>query len=102
MLKLFVFAPKDKTDEIIDAMSKAGAGNIGNYSQCAFITPGEGNWKSEEGSTPTIGEVGKVSREPENKIEMICTEEKLEDVLKAVRSSHPYETPQVDILKLYE
>ena len=100
MLKIFVMCPKENTDELIEAMAEAGAGVIGNYSHNAFITPGCGNWKSEEGSNPTIGAVGKMSREPENKIEMVCPEDKLDDVVRAIKRVHPYETPAIDVVKL--
>jgi len=92
--------PEENTEELIEAMARAGAGIIGNYSHCAFITPGFWNWLSEEGSNPTIGKVGKMSREPENKIEMVCPEESLKKVLKAIKNTHPYENPPVDIVKL--
>lgn len=102
MLKVFVFVPKKNTDELITAMAKAGAGVIGNYTHNAFIIPGMGNWKSEEGANPTIGDVGKMSREPENKVEMVCPEEKLSEVIKAIREVHPYEEPAIDVIKLIE
>ena len=100
MLKIFEMCPKENTDELINAMADTGAGIIGNYSHCAYITPGFGNWLSEEGSNPTLGEVGKMSREPENKIEMVCPEDKLEDVVKAIKRVHPNETTAIDVIKL--
>ena len=100
MYKIFVFAPVDATDKIIDAASEAGAGKIGNYSHCAFITSGVGNWKSLPGSHPTIGEVGKMSREPENKIEMLCSDKSLQNIVTAIRRAHPYESPEIDVVKL--
>jgi len=100
MYKIFVMVPVEDTDKIINAMADAGAGVIGNYTHNAVITSVMGNWLSEEGSNLTIGEVGKMSREPENKIEMVCPEDKLEEVIKALRKVHPYETPAIDIVKL--
>lgn len=100
MYKIFVFVPKDSTDKVIDAMAKAGAGVIGNYTHCAFITEGHGNWLSEEGSNPTVGAVGKMSRESENKVEMICPEDKLKAVVSAIKHSHPYETAPIDVIKM--
>ena len=94
--------PKESTDDLINAMADAGAGVIGNYTHNAVITEVMGNWKSEEGSNPTIGEVGKMSREPENKVEMVCPEEKLEEVVKAIKKTHPYETPAIDVVRLEE
>lgn len=101
MYKIFVFTPKESTDKIINAMAEAGAGIIGNYTHNAFITEGHGNWFSGEGSNPTIGEIGKMSREPENRIEMVCPEDKLDSVVKAIRGAHPYEEPAIDIVKLH-
>ena len=100
MLKIVVFAPKDFADKIIDAMADAGAGKMGNYSHNAFIASGVGNWKSEEGAHPFIGKVGEVSREPEDRIEMICPEEKLNAVVAAIKKVHPYETPAIDVYKV--
>lgn len=102
--KLFVFCPNDEAviGKVIEAASHAGAGIVGNYSQCAFITQGFGNWKSEEGSNPTVGEVGKVSREPEVRIEMICSEKKAKKAEEAIKRAHPYEEPEIDFVKLEE
>jgi len=97
-----VIAPRSSTDKLIMAMAEAGAGVIGKYSHNAFIVEGMGNWKSEEGSHPVLGEVGKISREPENRIEMVCPEEKLNQVISAIRKVHPYEEPAIDVIKLYD
>jgi hypothetical protein len=102
--KLFVFAPQDEKaiSKIIEAASEAGAGIIGNYSQCAFITKGEGHWKSEPGSNPTIGKVGEVTRIKEVKIEMECPAEKAKEVKRAIQQAHPYEEAEVDFVELVE
>lgn len=92
--------PKENTDDLINAMADAGAGVIGNYTHNAVITSVMGNWMSEEGSNPTVGEVGKMSREPENKVEMVCPEEKLDELVRAIKKVHPYETPAIDVVKL--
>lgn len=102
MFKVFTFAPKDSTSKIIEAMSSAGAGIIGNYTHCTFITSGMGNWKSEEGAHPTIGEIGQMTQAPEDKVEILCPDEKLEAVIVALRNAHPYEEPEIDIVKLFE
>ena len=98
--KVCVFVPESHTDELIDAMANAGAGVIGNYTHNAFITNGQGNWFSGERSNPTVGKAGSMSREPENKIEMICPKDKLKAVIKAIKKVHPYEEPAIDIYKL--
>jgi hypothetical protein len=60
-----------------------------------------GNWKSEEGAHPVIGEVSKMSHELEDKIEMICPEEIIEVVIAALHKAHPYEEPAIDIFRQY-
>jgi len=100
MLKIVVFCPKNVTDKLIDAMAKEGAGKIGNYTHNAFILSGYGNWFSGDGSNPTIGKTGKMSREPENRIEMVCPKDNLKNVVKAIKRVHPYETPAIDIYKI--
>lgn len=104
MLKLFVFVPdrQEIIEQVMSAASAAGAGAIGSYTGCGFITRGTGNWKSEEGSDPTIGKVGLYSHEPEARIEMICPDDKAGHVKKAILEVHPYEQPEIDFVQLIE
>lgn len=51
----------------------------------------------EAGANPYIGKVGEMSREPEDKVEMICPKDKLKLVVSAIQNSHPYETPTIDV-----
>lgn len=41
-----------------------------------------------------------MSREPEDKIEMVCPKDKLNQVLQAIKSVHPYETPTIDVMEI--
>lgn len=100
MLKVFVITPDSHTDALITAMADAGAGVIGNYSHNAFIIKGMGNWFSGEGANPTSGEVGKMSREEEVQIQMVCPEDKLDAVIQTTRETHPYEEPAIDVYQL--
>lgn len=83
-------------------MGDAGAGRIGNYSHCAFVSQGEGYWKSLPGSNPTMGKVGELSIEEQYKIEMVCPKEALNEVIKAVHENHSYETPEINIIGLVD
>ncbi len=101
-LKFYVFCPdkEDVINKVIDAAAQAGAGKIGNYSHCSFITKGQGNWKSEEGSDPAIGEVGKMSRVDEVKIEMECEAAQVKAVVEGIKQVHPYEEVVIDFIKI--
>lgn len=103
-LKFFVFCPNDKEviGKVIAAASSAGAGKIGNYSECAFITLGKGHWKSEEGANPHIGKVGEISEIEEVKIEMECMEEQASGVVESIKKVHPYESVVIDFVEIRE
>lgn len=102
MYKIVVFAPKSDVDRLIQAMGDAGAGKIGNYSCCAFVTSGTGYWKPLPGSKPTEGKIGEVSKEEQYKIEMICSVDCLQEVVLTIRRTHSYETPEINVIKLVE
>lgn len=80
-VKIVVFVPETHTDVVREAMGKAGAGKIGNYSFCSFSSKGIGRYKPEQGANPHIGEIGKFEEVAEERIETICPREKLEAVI---------------------
>jgi hypothetical protein len=99
-VKIVVFVPETHADIVREAMGRAGAGVIGNYTFCSFSTKGIGRFKPEEGAHPNIGEVGKFESVPEERIEMVCSREKLEQVVEAIKKVHPYEEVALDIYPL--
>lgn len=103
-LKFYVFCPNDSViiSRIIEAAASAGAGKIGNYSQCSFITQGTGHWKSEPGSHPAIGKVGEVTQIDEVKIEMECQDSQASKIQQAIQLVHPYEKVVLDFVELKE
>lgn len=99
-VKIIVFVPETHTDIVREAMGKAGAGIIGNYSYCTFSLKGIGRYKPEAGANPHIGEVGKFEEVIEERIETVCPREKLREVIKAIKDVHPYEEVALDIYPL--
>ncbi|MDO8583414.1 MAG: NGG1p interacting factor NIF3 [bacterium] len=102
MYKVFVFAPRDQKiiRTIIDAAANAGAGKIGKYNKCAFITEGIGTWVADKDANPHLGEVGKLEEIKEVKIEMQCPDKYLKQVLSAIKKVHPYEEIVIDVFKM--
>ena len=102
MYKFFVFCPRDDKViwGIINAAAKAGAGIVDNYTHCAFITDGFGTWLPQPGAKPTIGKIGKLSKEEEVKIEMECPKEKIPAVFAAIRKVHPYDKISLDAVSI--
>jgi len=100
--KLVVFVPANSLEKVAEAVFRAGAGWIGNYSHCSFRTAGEGTFLPLEGSRPAIGRRGRLEKADEVRFESIVRGEKVADVVRAMRSAHPYEMPAFDIIKLYD
>lgn len=99
-VKIVVFVPETHTNIVREAMGKAGAGKIGNYSHCTFSSKGVGRFKPEQGANPHIGEVGKFEEVVEEKIETVCPREKLEGVIAAIKEVHPYDEIALDVYPL--
>jgi len=95
--KIVMYVPEPHADALRDAIGKAGAGVIGNYSHCTFSIKGVGRFKPEKGANPTVGEVGTLEAVEEERIETVCSEEKLKEVLAAIKKVHPYEEPATDV-----
>ncbi|MFA6185957.1 MAG: Nif3-like dinuclear metal center hexameric protein [Phycisphaerae bacterium] len=100
--KLMFFVPVESLQKVADAVFKAGAGSIGNYSHCSFNTAGLGTFVPLEGSNPTIGKKGELENVHEIKFESIVPAEKVADCVKAMKAAHPYEMPAFDVVKLYD
>ena len=91
--RIDVYVPETHAEAVKQAMFEARAGTIGNYDCCCFQTVGRGQFRPLSGSNPYLGSAGQVEHVTEWKLEMIFPEEKLREVIAALRQAHPYETP---------
>lgn len=92
LMKLVVFVPVDHTGELLDALYAAGAGEIGNYSQCSFRVDGKGTFKPNAQANPVIGQSGGPLEEvEENRVEVIFPAYLKNQVLEGMRKGHVYE-----------
>lgn len=98
--KLVVFVPEEYAENVRQAIAAAGAGWIGNYSDCTFEMTGNGYFKPLEGANPFIGKISEVECVKEKRLETIVPANKLNKVLKAMSESHPYEEIAYDIYPL--
>ena len=95
--KLVTFCPTLHADEVRKALFSAGAGYIGNYSECSFNASGTGTFKGSEDTNPFAGEPGKLQFEQEVKIETIYPIHLEKKIIAALLSSHPYEEVAYDL-----
>ncbi|MCD5405331.1 MAG: Nif3-like dinuclear metal center hexameric protein [Desulfotomaculum sp.] len=98
--KLVVFVPKGYQDTVRNAVCTAGAGWIGNYSDCTFQLEGLGTFCPKEGTKPFIGKQGQIERVNEVRLETIVPEDKLSLVVKKMIGAHPYEEVAYDMYPL--
>ncbi|MBX7444088.1 MULTISPECIES: hypothetical protein [unclassified Arthrobacter] len=90
---LVVYVPASHTGQVLDAIGDAGAGHLGNYSHCSFVTAGTGRFTPHEGAQPYLGRPGRPETVAEERVECIVEERVLAAVVAALRTAHPYEEP---------
>lgn len=100
LLKLITYCPIEHTENVQQALFLAGAGNIGNYQECSFISEGTGSFTALDSANPWTGNKNERHLEAENKIEVLIEKPKLPTILKALFSSHPYEEVAYDLVPI--
>ncbi len=100
LYKIVVFIPESHTETVREAMTGAGAGWIGNYSDCTFTAHGTGTFKAAEGCNPFLGRVGVIEKAAEVRLETIVQENQAARVIKAMLKAHPYEEVAYDVYLL--
>lgn len=98
--KLIVNTPESCLEAVKKAAWEAGAGKIGNYSECSFGVKGDGTFKPGEGANPSEGSIGKREEVKEYQLEFLVEDWKLDVVLSGVKAAHIYEEVAHDIMSL--
>lgn len=96
--KVITFAPTEAADAVAAAMAAAGAGRIGDYSNCSFRTEGTGVFLPAAGANPYVGSADRLNRVREVVVEMICPTARTDSVVSALVNAHPYEEPAYDVV----
>ena len=99
LYKITTFVPEAAVNAVAGALYAAGAGAIGHYSHCGFMTEGVGTFLPLEGANPAIGQQGKLERVSEIRLETVVAADKVAAVIAALRKAHPYETPAFDVFR---
>lgn len=100
MYMLCFHVPETHLERVKQAIFEAGAGSIGHYSHCAWQTLGQGQFMPLVGSNAYIGGINKIEQVAEYKVETICDDTKINDVITALKHAHPYEVPSYQVWKL--
>ena len=100
MKKLVTFCPVSLAPILRNALFEAGAGQVGDYSDCSFNAEGIGTFKAGVSSDPYVGEIGIQHHEAEMRIETVFLAQHERKVLLALFEHHPYEEVAYDIYAL--
>ncbi len=99
-LKLVTYVPSADMEKVRSALFEAGAGRIGDYSECSFSSEGQGTFRGDAGTNPTIGKPGVLESAQERRLETIVPAANVDAVVAALGEAHPYEEPAFDLLRL--
>ncbi|TDL16458.1 hypothetical protein BD410DRAFT_731427, partial [Rickenella mellea] len=72
--KLVFFSPIAHTNVILNQLFykyPSNVGRIGKYENCAFITPGTGEFRPTVGCNPFSGSVGELTHVEEHRVEVL-------------------------------
>jgi dinuclear metal center YbgI/SA1388 family protein len=100
LIKLVFFVPIANAEQVRQAVFEAGAGVIGEYDYCSYNMEGEGTFRASEKANPYVGEIGKIHKEKEIRVETILPEYIRGKVISALLSTHPYEEVAYDLYPL--
>lgn len=98
--KWVVYVPVESADSVSAALFDAGAGHIGDYSNCCWSVEGTGQFLPHQGAAPAVGTVGELERVAEQRVEMIAPVRLRAALSSALRAAHPYEEPAFDVFEL--
>lgn len=101
-VKIIVTIPVENVDEIRNAICEAGAGVIGNYTDCSMLTKCIGTFKPNDDANPYIGKNNNLEFVEEEKLEVVCDVKLVKNVITKLREVHPYEEPAIDIIPLLD
>lgn len=98
--KIIFYVPESHLDLVKQALFDTGAGRQGDYDQTCWQCLGQGQFRPLAGANPTIGTLQKLTFVPEYKVEMLCSADFLTQAIQALKTSHPYEEPAFDVIRL--
>lgn len=100
--KVVVTVPENEATKLRAAIGNAGGGKVGNYTHCSFSVKGTGRFLPIDGAMPAIGKVGQLEKVAEERIEITCDSGNVKAVVAAIRETHSYEEPAIDVYELVD
>jgi dinuclear metal center YbgI/SA1388 family protein len=102
VVKLTTFVPREDTGKVVAALSAAGAGVIGEYTECSFRVPGTGTFRPSAAANPSVGERERRTEVAEDRLEVEVPRPRLAEAVAALWDAHPYEEVAYDVYQLVD
>jgi dinuclear metal center YbgI/SA1388 family protein len=100
LAKLTTYVPATHLEPVLEALHEAGAGSIGHYSHCSFISSGEGRFMAHKLAKPYLGEIHETTKVAEVKIEVSFPKHLSQAMVHVLKKAHPYEEVTYHIQKV--
>ncbi len=100
LCKLTTFIPQKDTSPLLEKLYKAGAGNLGKYTECSFTTQGIGTFKPKKNAHPYIKSTQAQHTVEENRIEIFFPTYLKKKIIQTLLTHHPYEEVVYDVFTI--
>jgi hypothetical protein len=97
---LVFYSPVGASRSVLAALFAAGAGRIGDYTECAWLVEGTGQFRPGSDADPAIGSVGELELVAEHRVEVTFPRGLRPEVVAALRAAHPYEEPAFHVIEV--
>ncbi len=97
LAKIVVFVPESHVEQVTSAMGQAGAGIIGQYTDCSFRSMGTGTYRGSEHARPYLGKPLRLEHVPEVRLELVAPRALTGRVIAAMKTVHPYDEVAYDL-----
>lgn len=98
--QLSFYVPENEVEQVKNALFALGAGQQGDYEHACWQCLGTGQFRPLDAANPTIGKIGALTRVSEFKVEMLCSADRIEAVVRKLKEVHPYEEPAFTVIQL--
>jgi len=102
MYKLNYFVPTEAKEATKQALFEIGVGRYENYECCSFETQGTGQFKPIDNANPHLGELNKIEKVQEYKVEMICSDALIKKAIEVLKEVHTYEEVAFEVFRMEE
>ena len=98
--KISCYVPVESVSDVKNSLFASGAGELGEYSNCSFVSEGVGGFLPSNNSNPVKGVKNELFESSELKLEVIVSADKVNKAVAEMIQAHPYEEPAYEVYTL--